>query len=761
VETRFEVDGLADEVEIIVDSWGVPHIYARSEADVFIAQGFNAARDRLFQIDLWRRRGLGRLAAVFGSAFVEQDAAARAFLYRGDMRAEWLAYGSDTEAVVGAFVLGVNAYIEWACADPSRLPPEFLALDYRPEPWQAADVARVRSHGLYYNAEQELARALTLRDFGAAVERMRARPEPEHAVRIPEGLDLDALREDVLDTYRLALGPAVAATGGGSNNWVIAGSRTTTGRPILANDPHRALTLPSLRYIAHLSAPGLDVIGGGEPALPGISIGHNGHIAFGLTIFPIDQEDIYVYRTHPGNADRYEYAGGWEPMAVVADAVEVRGGEPVAVTHRFTRHGPVVYRDPTRHVAIAVRAAWLQPGMAPYLGSMDYMRAPDCDAFLAAMSRWGAPGENQVYAAPDGTIGWRPAGLVPRRPNWDGMLPVPGDGQYEWDGFLDADELPGERDPDRGWIATANQHNLPTGYDQTITYDWYPDFRYRRIAEVLAASDSMSLADCVALQNDYRSKPAEQVIALLRTCATDEEIPRPLREWDGEESPDSVAATVFEVWLRRHLRPALRSLFLRRAGVADRDLPAALRRILPDEAPSPDPRIDLALLHELADETPLLRALLLDTLRAAIMDITARFGPDDAAWAWGGVHHSTLVHPMRPAMADPPPWTVLGPTPRGGSEDTVGSTAYDNDYNQTSGATFRLVIDVGGWDNSVAMNSPGQAGDPRSPHYQDLFRAWAADGSFPLLYSRDRIEQHISERLKLVPLEHARPLEPE
>src|SRR5581483_3675215 len=193
------------------------------------------------------------------------------------------------------------------------------------------------------------------------------------------------------------------------------------------------------------------------------------------------------------------------------------------------------------------------------------MRAPDCDAFLAAMSRWGAPGENQVYAAPDGTIGWRPAGLVPRRPNWDGTLPVPGDGRYEWDGFLDADELPSERDPDRGWIATANQHNLPTGYDQTITYDWYPDFRYRRIAEVLAASDSMSLADCVALQNDYRSKPAEQVIALLRNCATDEEIPRLLREWDGEEGPDSVAATVFEVWLRGHLRPALRSLFLHRA----------------------------------------------------------------------------------------------------------------------------------------------------------------------------------------------------
>jgi penicillin G amidase len=755
METRFAVDGLADDVEIIIDGWGVPHIYAQSQRDVFVAQGFNAARERLFQIDLWRRRGLGRLAAAFGPGFAEQDTAARAFLYRGDMHAEWIAYGSDTEAMVGAFVLGVNAYVEWACAEPSRLPPEFLALDYRPERWEPADVARIRSHGLYYNAEQELARALTLRDFGAGVERLRARPEPEHAVRVPEGLDLDALGEDVLDMYRLALSPAVPATGGGSNNWVIAGSRTATGRPILANDPHRALTLPSLRYIAHLSAPGLDVIGGGEPALPGISIGHNGRIAFGLTIFPIDQEDIYVYRTDPGDPDLYEYAGRWEPMEVVADTVEVRGNEPVTVTHRFTRHGPVVYRDPSRHVAVAVRAAWLQPGAAPYLGSMDYMRAPDCDAFVAAMSRWGAPGENQVYAAPDGTIGWQPAGLVPRRPNWDGTLPVPGDGRYEWDGFLDVGELPGERDPGRGWIATANQYNLPAGYDKTITYDWYPDLRYRRIAQVLAAGDSMSVADCVALQSDYRSLPAERVIALLSGCTTDDETLRPvlrmLREWDGEETPDSVAATVFEVWLRRHLRPALRSLFLRRAGIEDRDLPTVLRRILPDEAPSSDPRIDLALLDELADETPLLRTLLLDTLRTAIADVVARFGPDRAAWAWGGVHHSTLIHPIRAAIADPPPWTLIGPAPRGGNGDTVGSTAYDDGFNQTSGSTFRIVIDVGGWDNSVAMNSPGQSGDPRSPHYQDLFRTWAADGGFPLLYSRGRIEQHASARIVLVP----------
>jgi penicillin amidase len=470
--TEHGVSGLQAPAEIIVDRWGVPHIYAENIDDLFFAQGFNAARDRLWQLDLWRRRGEGLLAEAFGPSFVKKDRAARLFLFRGDMHAEWLAYASDTKRIVTAFVAGINAYIQLTRERSELLPPEFKLLNYEPGLWTPETVVRIRSHGLVRNAARELSRALFVREYGLNPLKLRDRPEPSHQTQVPEGLDLSLLSEDVLHVYRLATrgvsfsenlrdqlsgvsseavqlfaGDAqepflFSQDGAGSNNWAVASSKSATGRPILANDPHRTLSVPSLRYIAHLSAPGLNVIGAGEPALPGISIGHNDRIAFGLTIFAIDQEDLYVYRTNPDAADEYWYRGRWEPMRVLNDSIPVRGSEPRQVTYKFTRHGPVVYEDPSRQVAVAVRAAWLEPGMAPYLGSIEYMRAENWDDFLAAMNRWGAPSENQVYADVDGNIGWKPGGLAPIRPNWDGLLPVPGDGRYEWAGFRDMDELP-------------------------------------------------------------------------------------------------------------------------------------------------------------------------------------------------------------------------------------------------------------------------------------------------------------------------------
>jgi penicillin G amidase len=433
-DAEYELPGLEGPAEILIDRWGVPHMYASTLYDVFRVQGFNAARDRLWQLDFWRRRGLGLLAEVFGPSMVERDRASRLFYYRGDMHPEWLSYGSDTKRVASAFVDGVNAYIRLVLQDRDLLPLEFRELGYEPAFWAPEDFARIRSNGLYYNLDSEVARALILRDQDPRVEDLRRHREPPVELVVPEGLDLSLIPDDVQRIYRLAIDPP-DLTGvkepvlQGSNNWVLAPHRTTTGRPLLANDPHRALSVPSLRYVAHLSAPGLDVIGAGEPALPGISIGHNGRIAFGLTIFSIDQEDLYVYRTNPDNPLEYRYQDRWEPMRVVCDTVRVKGNEDVQVELRYTRHGPVIHEDAERHTAFAVRAAWLEPGTAPYLGSMDYMRATNWDEFLAAMNRWGTPPENQLFADPAGNIGWKPAGLTPIRPGWNGTLPVPGDGR--------------------------------------------------------------------------------------------------------------------------------------------------------------------------------------------------------------------------------------------------------------------------------------------------------------------------------------------
>jgi penicillin G amidase len=790
-QVRLAVTGLRAPAEILTDPWGIPHIYAASTHDAFWAQGFQVARDRLWQIDTWRRRGLGLLAQVWGAGYAEQDRAARLFLFRGDMHAEWLAYAADTKDIATAFTAGINAYVALTREDPSRLPVEFRELGYEPALWAPSDVARIRSHGLFHNVTHEVARALTLREFGPAAEELRRLREPGGELTVPDGLDLTLIPDDVLRDYALAVWPAqlqgpLAAEGGappaagtplaagggqlaagdGSNNWALAPQRTATGRPLLASDPHRALSLPSLRYIAHLSAPGFDVIGAGEPALPGLSVGHNGHVAFGFTVFPIDQEDLYVYRTRPGQPGEYWYQDRWEPMTVVREEIPVRDAPPVPAELWFTRHGPVIRSAPESDAAFAVRAAWLEPGMAPYLGSIETMRAPDTERFVAALNRWGAPGENLVYADQDGGIGWKAAGLTPVRPNWDGTLPVPGDGRYEWAGFYDMDALPAEVNPARGWIATANEMNLPPGFpaDRVITRDWPPPFRAERIAGVLGSAVGSTVADMVRLQADYVSLPGLRMArALSGQRFTDPAAQRAaglLAAWDGTLAADCAAAAVFQVWYRRHLRPGLRQLALAQF-LPPEQVPAALAAVLPEADLPGDPRIDLDLIENPGrrlgpNPAAALAGLFEASLSAAMADLTGLLGPAEQDWAWGRLHQARLAHPAGPAMSAPArKQAAIDPLPRGGSSDTVGATTYLPDFTQASGATFRLVVDVGAWDNSVVMNSPGQSGDPASPHYADLFAPWAADAAVPLLYSRDRIEAAARERMLLVPREPA------
>ncbi|MFT5500981.1 MAG: penicillin amidase, partial [Woeseiaceae bacterium] len=363
-DQQFVVSGLQKPAEIIVDEWGVPHIFANTHYDAFFVQGFNAARDRLWQIDTWRRRGLGMLSEVFGEQYVMQDRATRLFLYRGDMYREWLAYGSDAKRIAEAFTAGINAYIDLLDEHTDLLPVEFEMLDYRPAKWNAADVVRIRSHGLLRNVSAEVRRARIACEAGLVVDAARKQLEPDWTTRIPDGLDPCVIPEDVLNTYSLAKSAVSFETplrtvmnpllsdgeiGHGSNNWVVAPSRTSTGRPILASDPHRGHSVPSLRYITHLVAPGMNVIGAGEPSLPGISIGHNDRIAFGLTIFPIDQEDLYVYEKDDG---KYRYQDRWETFTSISEQVLIRDQKATTIELKFTRHGPVIYENDTHAFAV-------------------------------------------------------------------------------------------------------------------------------------------------------------------------------------------------------------------------------------------------------------------------------------------------------------------------------------------------------------------------------------------------------------------------
>ncbi len=338
--------GLGSPVEILIDPWGIPHIYAASTHDAFFAQGWNAARDRLWQLDLWRKRGLGLLSENFGPDYLAQDAATCLFLYRGDMDAEWAAYGPDAKAWSQAFVAGINAYVEQVRSAAAPLPVEFELTSSSPAVWQVDDLVRVRSHGISNNAESEALRARVVAAGGLGADRICRKLDPPHELRIPDGLDPNDIPADILAVYVLATkevsfippgapGPvaqapsmadlAEAVASQGSNNWAIAPSRTATGRPILASDPHRVLGAPSIRYLVHLDAPGLHVMGAGELHLPGITIGHNDRVAFGITTFMADQADIYVYELNPENPRQYRYGDGWENFQFITETVAVKG----------------------------------------------------------------------------------------------------------------------------------------------------------------------------------------------------------------------------------------------------------------------------------------------------------------------------------------------------------------------------------------------------------------------------------------------------
>lgn len=744
------VAGLERPAEIIVDRYGVPHLYAGTHYDAFFLQGFNAARDRLWQIDLWRRRGLGQLSEVFGPAYLEQDRAARLFLYRGDMYREWLAYGSDAKRIAESFVAGINAWIDQTAQQPDLLPPEFQQLNYQPSKWAAEDVVRIRSHGLLRNVVQEVQRAQLVCAGGLELAADWKKLEPQWQTTVPEGLDPCAVPADVLNDYLLATAPvtfkpavetaAIAQAMAlendtGSNNWVVAPSRTSTGRPILANDPHRAHAVPSLRYVAHLIAPDLNVIGAGEPALPGISIGHNERIAFGLTIFPIDQEDLYFYRREKSG---YRYADHVEPIRVVTDTIKIRGGTDAQVTYRFTRHGPIVREDKQR--IWAVRAAWLEPGMSPYFGSVEYMRASNWRQFSSALNRWGAPSENQVYADIDGNIGYKAAGLTPIRNTWDGLLPVPGDGRHEWAGFADMDALPTEFNPERGFTGTANSMNLPADFNidrYRLGFEWSAPWRYQRLWQSLAADNQHSPADSAALQRDYHELLADEVLRRLPDIAQSGEAGAMLAAWDRVMTRDSAAAALWAIWFYDTLTPAVaKAIGGKQAQLLTLLDPFTVLNVLDGAKPGINVR-DLVSL----------------SLSSAWLSAHNQLGNDPSTWRWGELHQIRFAHPLLPRLDAANQKRFGMPIrERGGSGNTVNSTSFSgNDFQVKAGASWRMVLDVGNWDAARMTNAPGQSGDPRSPFYANLLEGWANDLDFPLLWSREQVDAEKVMSIRLVP----------
>jgi penicillin amidase len=759
------MSGLTQPVEIVRDRWGVNHIYAQNEADLFFAQGYAAAKDRLFQLEIWRRQATGTVAEILGPRALRRDIGSRLHMFRGDLDAELNHYHPRGKQIIGAFVRGVNAFVAETDRNPALLPFEFKALGIKPGQWTPAVV--VSRHGaLVSNLSDEVTFVRALKTASAdQLRELLYFQGGEPTFTLDAAIDPKLFPENVLELYsafRGAVtftpadviaewrGPAVnpanppgPAEAGinprdiGSNNWVVAGSKTQSTFPILANDPHRAISAPSLRYMVHLVAPGWNVIGAGEPATPGVSIGHNEHGSWGLTIFGNDNEDLYVYDTNPANTNEYRYQGRWEAMRVVRDTVTVKGAGPEQIELKYTRHGPVLFEDRANRKAYALRAAWLEPGGAPYLASLRMDQATTWEEFRTACTYSRMPAENMVWADRSGTIGWQAAGIQPLRRNWSGLLPVPGDGKYEWDGFLPIEQLPHEVNPPRGFIGTANNYLMPNDYPHraALHFMWADPFRSSRITELLGAGSLFSVPEMTRMQNDELSLPARALVPLLRDLSLPSgpaaQAREMLRGWDFVLDKDSVAAGIYAMWQRRvitNTRQRLTPEVLRaRAGEI------GLKRII-DALYAPDTRLG-------EHPTQARDALLALSLDEAVAELTKRFGADPQNWKYGqtGFHHAHIRHALSDAVnAATRARLTVGPLPRGGDGQTINSTG--NADNQTSGGSFKIVADTENWDNSVAMNTPGQSGNPDDPHYRDLFELWARGKYFTLAYSRKKVD---------------------
>jgi penicillin amidase len=748
LEGEIKVPGLREPVEVLRDRWGIPHLYAKSAEDLFFVQGFVAAQDRLFQIDLWRRVGVGETAEVVGRESLEADRFARLLKYRGDMDAEWAAYAPDARRIATAFTRGINAYIDHL---GDRLPIEFQLLGVRPKKWQPEDcLGRMSGIIMSRNFQSELARAELVAAVGAEKARRIAPADPPRAYAPAPGLDLAGIDRSVLAGYNAAVkAPLFRLGGDGSNNWAVDGTRSASGKPLLASDPHRAIALPSLRYLIHLNAPGWNVIGSGEPGLPGVAIGHNERVAWGFTIVGTDQSEIYVEETNPADATEYRVGQRWERMTVVRETVRIRGEpKPTELVLRFTRHGPVIHEDPRRHRAYALRWAGTEPGGAAYLASLALDRAEDGRGFVAALERWKVPSENMVYADVDGNIGWVAAALTPVRQGWDGLLPVPGAaGAYEWRGFLPLNDLPQVRNPAAHYVATANHNILPAGFGPEIGYEWAPGYRITRIKERLEGQRQFTLEDFQNLQHDTVSLPGRALVRLVKVMDVRDQELRPYAEilagWDGTLSADSRAGALYGVWLRElldgffrpHLPARLFDFAASRGGVPV--LLTALEK--PDAAWFGD--------RPTEGRDRLLRT----TFRSAIGKLKRLLPGDEKDWSWGRLHTTTFRHPLAalgPAYAKA---FDLGPVPRPGDAFTINAATHAANFEHTSGATYRHVLDLADWDRGMATSAPGQSGQPGSPHYADLLPLWQKGEYFPLAFSRARVEAVTRHRLRLTP----------
>ncbi len=748
-----QVAGLQDRVEIGRDKWGVPHVHAQNEHDLYFAQGYVHAQDRLWQMEFNRRVGAGRLSEVLGEATLKSDRFLRTIgLYRAALE-DLEVLPPDIIALLQAYADGIN---EFVATHQDRLPLEFALLGFKPEPWTPADSlawGKVMCMDLGGNFEQELLRAKLVATLGEEKTRELLPPYPGEGPFIipPEAKTYSRLDADLLEglaEVKRQLG--WQGEGLGSNNWVVDGTMTETGRPVLANDPHLGIQMPSIWYEVHLTAGEMDVIGVSFPGVPGVVIGHNRQIAWGVTNAGPDVQDLYVERINPSDPNQYEFQGRWEDMTVLQEEIKVKGyPEAVLATVRLTRHGPLMTSVLSGQTSpVALRWTALEGGglfRAVYLLN----HARDWDEFRAALRHWQAPSQNFVFADVQGNIGYQMPGSIPVRAQGQGLVPVPGwTGEYEWEAYIPFDELPSVLNPVTHMIVTSNNKVVPDSYPYFIAYDWASPWRAQRITELLNLKEDLCEEDMRAIQADTYDLPAEAIMPYLLALKPQgwlqERAFAVMDKWDLHDDPKSSGAAMFHVMVWRMLANTFGDE-LKGADVQDWDgSVAALLNILPDAGNTWFDDVGTSQI-EARDE------ILQRSFQEALDWWGNKYGDMPHLWQWGQVHTATFAH----TLGSVKPLNLIfnrGPVTAPGSGATVCATGYDvQTFAVNTLPSYRQIIDVGGWDNSRSMHTTGQSGQPLNKHYDDMIAAWRQVQYHPMLYDRTDVEANLEGRLTLLP----------
>jgi penicillin amidase len=761
---------LRSAVTVYRDDYGVPHIFAENEEDLWRAAGYVAAQDRLWQMDFTRRAVRGTLSEIFGSETLPQDKFLRVWGFHRLARELAQRLSPQARAALAAYAEGVNAYIH---SYGDRLPVEFSMLGYKPQPWEIEDsigFSRLMAFRLSYSWFFEAALGKVGEKFGVPMALELFPAVLENTPLIVQDwrtANISAALGEFIDlaqNTRQRLGMPAATLG--SNNWVVHGSRTKRGKPILANDPHLGLALPAVWYEMHLAAGSFEVAGQTLAGAPGVVLGHNRAIAWGFTNGMVDDLDFYQERLNPDNPREYWNGQAWQPLNILSEQILVKGAEPVQFEIRSTERGPLV-NDILKAVqndtiGLSIRWAGFEPSDEPH-AILALNRATSWPEFQEAMRHFKVPCQNVVYADTAGNIGYWACGAVPIRRDGKGYLPYRGwEKEGDWVGMIPFEEMPHAFNPPQNFIATANNKMTGDEYPYYVSNAWEPTSRIERITEMLTKASAIDTAVFKAVQTDIVSRHAlfvlPRLLQLLKNDSTGADTSFTLEEkqaimllqaWDGRESEESVGAALFNVWELEFLQATLKdemgdTLFENYTQWSALALRAAEYFAGQPLSPWFDDRATQA--FETGSQ------IARRAFRSCLARLRERFGELIGDWQWGRVHRLTLAHPFGQQR----PLDVIfnvGPLAVGGSTCTVSKAEYSlsKPYDVTAGPSMRMIVDLASPQYSLSVIPGGQSGQPFSPHYKDQVELWRSGKYRRVAMSRQMVAASNSSVLTLKP----------